>query len=98
MVSDTFLSCLLLYEKYLDLDTICLQGLDDKDNCVPGAIFFRAFQKKKKLLILDLNGVLADTNNEIHSSIMADGRVGRKLGKYIYPISTICTDTHESSL
>ena len=57
---------------------------------------FRA--SKKKLLILDLNGVLADINNDQQSGLMADGRVGRKLGKYIYPISTICTDTHESSL
>ena len=46
---------------------------------------FRA-SKKKKLLILDLNGVLADINNDQQSGLMADGRVGRKLGKYIYPI------------
>ena len=57
---------------------------------------FRA--SKKKLLILDLNGVLADINNDQQSGIMADGRAEWKLGKYIYPIATICTDAHESSL
>ena len=57
----------------------------------------RALQKKK-LLILDLNGVLADINNDQQSGIMADGRAEWKLGKYIYPIATICTDAHESSL
>ena len=45
----------------------------------------RALQKKK-LHILDLNGVLADINNDQQSGLMADGRVGRKLGKYIYLI------------
>ena len=49
---------------------------------------------KKKLLILDLNGVLADINNDQQSGIMADGRAEWKLGKYIYPIATICTDAH----
>ncbi|KAG2629868.1 hypothetical protein PVAP13_3KG507706, partial [Panicum virgatum] len=34
---------------------------------------------KKKLLILDLNGVLADINNDQHSSIWAAGRVRGKL-------------------
>ena len=57
---------------------------------MPGAVSlihsFRASKKKKKLLILDLNGVLADINNDQQSGLMADGRVGRKLGKYIYPI------------
>ena len=57
---------------------------------------FRA--SKMKLLILDLNGVLADINNDQQSGIMADGRAEWKLGKYIYPIATICTDAHESSL
>ena len=68
---------------------------------MPGAVSlihsFRA-SKKKKLLILDLNGVLADINNEQQSSLMADGSAGRKLGKYIYSIATICTNAHESSL
>jgi len=68
---------------------------------VPAAVSlihsFRA-SKKKKLLILDLNGVLADINNDQQSGIMADGRAEWKLGKYIYPIATICTDAHESSL
>ena len=67
---------------------------------MPGAVSlihsFRA--SKKKLLIIDLNGVLADINNDQQSGLMADGRVGWKLGKYIYPIATICTDAHESSL
>ena len=67
---------------------------------MPGAVSlihsFRA--SKKKLLILDLNGVLADINNDQQSSLMADGCAGQKLGKYIYPIATICTDAHESSL
>ena len=55
---------------------------------------FRALQKKK-LLILDLNGVLADINNDQHSSIWAAGRVRGKLGKYLAllsPIPSICTD------
>ena len=67
---------------------------------MPGAVSlihsFRA--SKKKLLILDLNGVLADINNEQQSSLMVDRSAGRKLGKYIYSIATICTNAHESSL
>ncbi|RLM75301.1 hypothetical protein C2845_PM15G04570 [Panicum miliaceum] len=49
----------------------------EQDNCVPGAVsprqFLTAFPKKK-LLILDLNGVLADINTDNHNRIMAVGK------------------------
>jgi hypothetical protein len=37
--------------------------------------------RKKKLLILDLNGLLADINEDIHNAHMADAKVRGKLGK-----------------
>ena len=52
---------------------------------MPGAVSlihsFRASKKKKKLLILDLNGVLADITNVKKTSIRADGHVRGKSGK-----------------
>jgi len=42
---------------------------------------------KKKLLILDLNGLLADINEDYHNAHMADAKVRRKLGE----ISSIIT-------
>jgi hypothetical protein len=37
---------------------------------------------KKKLLILDLNGLLADINGDYHNAHMADAKVRGKLGDY----------------
>lgn len=42
---------------------------------------------KKKLLILDLNGLLADINEDYHNAHMADAKVRRKLGE-IFSIVT----------
>ena len=45
---------------------------------------------KKKLLILDLNGLLADINDDYHNAHMADAKVRGKLGE----VSTIVYDCY----
>jgi len=57
---------------------------------------FTALQKK--LLILDLNGVLADINNDQHTSIWAAGWVRGKFSKYLVLLSPTSGDAHATSM
>lgn len=44
-------------------------------------------QMKKKLLILDLNGLLADINQDRHNAHLSHGTIRGKLGTYVNQIS-----------
>jgi hypothetical protein len=57
--------------------------------------------RKKKLLILDLNGLLADINQDYHNSHMADAKVRGKIGEFTctiihyYPLQNIVLECIE---
>lgn len=45
-------------------------------------------QMKKKLLILDLNGLLADINQDMHNAHLSHGTIRGKLGTYVNQIAS----------
>lgn len=47
----------------------------------PSPLMVAPRQKKKKLLILDLNGLLADINQDNHNAHLSHGKFRGKLGK-----------------
>jgi hypothetical protein len=48
---------------------------------VPASLVVAQTTRKKKLLVLDLNGLLADINQDFHNAHLSHGRCRGKLGK-----------------
>lgn len=55
----------------------------DSDSKVPVSLVAQIRSRKKKLLVLDLNGLLADINRDFHNARLSHGRCRGKLGKVV---------------